>query len=121
MKTLILYSVLIFFLGISIHSSSYAKVLPIIEGAELLDTLAAQNDEKVNPPDLSTGLYKNTWLLHLFYTSDKYLKDEMIYKKGWSLSNSSINRQFTFLLIINPDIEFRYIRQNRSQFNLVDI
>ncbi len=121
MKTLLITLVLIFFLGISIHSNSYAKVLPIIEGTELMDTLASQNNEKANLPDLSTGIYKNVELEHVFYSIEKYPSKEVIYDARWLLCISSINRSLAFLLILKPDSEFRFNKQIRFQFNLVNI
>jgi len=98
----------IFLLGTTIHSSTNAKVLPIIEGAELLDTLDVQNNNKVNLPELSAGIYKNVELEHLFHAIDKYTLQIVMYNGERLLSNLSINTSYDYLLILKPNKKLRF-------------
>lgn len=71
---------LILFLNTILCSTSGAKVLPVIEGSELLDTLSTQNNEDLsNLPELTAGIHKYTGLENL-NTSDKYLTVKLFLK-----------------------------------------
>ena len=86
-----------------------------------MDTLASQNNEKANLPDLSTGIYKNVELEHAFYSIEKYLSKELIYDARWLLCVSSNNRSLAFLLILKPFKELGFNKQNPFRYNLVNI
>lgn len=88
MKNLPTAALLIFFLGFILASSSYAKVLPIIEGSELLDTLASQSNEELQMPALTAGLFK-----HMIHYVDKYPLEKLKYD-GKSISYYSISEDF---------------------------
>ena len=111
MKTLLLYLVLILFRGISIQSDSYAKVLPIIEGAELMDTSASQNNEITNLPELSVGIYKNIDIEPLIYCIDKYTFFVVMYKRESLLTYPSMSTSCNFLLILKPFKELIFNKQ----------
>jgi len=121
MKTLRITLVLIFFLGISIHSNSYAKVLPIIEGAEMIDTLASQNNEITNLPELSVGIYKNIDFEPLIYCIDKYPFLVVMYKRESLLTYPSMSTSCNFLLILKPYKELIFNKQIPIRYNLVNI
>lgn len=88
MKKLLSSSFLIFFLGVIISQNAEAKVLPVIEGSELLDTLASQSNEELQMPALTAGLFK-----HMIHYVDKYPLEKLKYD-GKSISYYSISEDF---------------------------
>jgi len=98
-------------MGISIQSNSNAKVLPIIEGAELMDTLASQNNEITNLPELSVGIYKYIDIEPLIYCIDKYTFLVVMYKRESLLTYPSMSTSFNFLLILKPFKELIFNKQ----------
>lgn len=117
MKNLLAALALLFLMGVAVHSSTNAKVLPIIEGAELLDTLDAQNNDKIIQPELSAGIYKNVDLRHLFYAIEKCILKEGCYSGEWL----SFIRPYTILFFLKPSKGLRYNDQILFQYNLVKI
>ncbi len=121
MKNLLATLVLLFLLGVTIHSSIYAKVLPIIEGAELLDTLDAQNNDKIIQPELSAGIYKNVDLRHSFCYIEKCLLKEVFYLGEGLSFISSFNKSYTILYFLKPSMRLKFNDHIRFQYNLVNI
>ena len=66
-----------FFLGFIICSPSNAKVLPIIEGSEILDSLASQNSEEHNMPELNAGIYKYVDFEYMINPHSNFLKEKL--------------------------------------------
>jgi hypothetical protein len=121
MKNLLATLVLLFLLGVTIHSSIYAKVLPIIEGAELLDTLDAQNSDKIIQPELSAWIYKNVDLRQSFYSLDKCLLKEVFYLSEGLSFISSFNKSYIILFFQKPSMRLRFNDQNRFKHKLINI
>jgi hypothetical protein len=121
MKNLLATLVLLFLLGVTFHSSINAKVLPIIEGAELMDTLDAQNNYKLIQPELSAGIYNNVGLRDSFYYIEKYLLKEVFYLSEELSIISSLNKSCTILFFLKPTMRLSFNDENRFHHKLVNI
>jgi hypothetical protein len=121
MKNLLATLVLLFLLGVTIHSSINAKVLPIIEGAELMDTLDAQNNYKLIQPELSAGIYNNVGLRDSFYYIEKYLLKEVFYLSEELSFISSLYKSCTILFFLKPTMRLSFNDENRFHHKLVNI
>ncbi len=79
MKKLLTVSSLVLILGAISYTNSEAKVLPVIEGSELLDTLASQSNEDLdNLPELTAGNYKNVETEYLNSPKNYFFKEKLI-------------------------------------------
>ena len=116
MKNLLTTTFLVFFLVFLVSSSSYAKVLPIIEGSELLDTLASQNNEELNMPSLTAGVYKYVDLEHMIVPQGNFLKEQLNSMDIWSHSFSFMNESENSILYLKPDNELIFTQQICTKF-----
>jgi hypothetical protein len=116
MKKLKSASFLIFLFATIIYSNSEAKVLPIIEGSELLDTLASQNNEVVNMPELTAGIYKHIDFKHMIPYIDKYPLTKKNYNGKWISCHSKIYIPFDSLLYPKPYTYIRFTGQTLSEY-----
>lgn len=121
MKNLLTILVLTYLLGTTIHSGVNARVLPIIEGDELLDSLASQNNDQINLPELVTGIFDSIYIEHPVNSFDKYHSPGMNYKRELLSSESSINIQHAFLSILRQNIDLKLTSKFQSPYTLVNI
>jgi hypothetical protein len=110
MKNLPTAALLIFFLGFILASSSYAKVLPIIEGSELLDTLASQSNEEPQMP-----------FKHMIHYVDKYPSEILKYDNKSKSYYSGLIIPFDFFLYPIPKNKIRFTRQTLFLYYLENI
>jgi hypothetical protein len=99
-----------------------AKVLPIIEGSELLDTLACQINEDINNmPELSAGIYKYVDLEYLNSPLIDFISEEFIYEGKWFCYYSTMDYPFDSILKPKSDNKIRFNRQiftHHDQWNI---
>lgn len=121
MKKFLRVSILIFFLGAIIYPNTEAKVLPIIEGSELLDTLASQNNEEINMPELSAGIYNHADFKHMLLYIDKYPSMKMDYNGKCVSCYSKIDLPFDSFFYLIPNNKIRFTGQILFQYYLENI
>lgn len=111
MKKLLTSTFLIFFLGTIICSSSDAKVLPVIEGSELLDSLASQNSEEINMAELTAMIYKYVELEYLINPLNNFPRKKLKNRDNWICCYSLMYNSFGSPLYPKPDNKLRFTRQ----------
>jgi hypothetical protein len=115
MKKLLTVSSLLLFLGAISYTNSEAKVLPVIEGSELLDTLASQSNDEINIPELSAGVYNHFDFKHIIPYVDNYPLLKMNYNGKWACCHSKINIPFDSFLYLMPNNKNEFTRYIQFQ------
>jgi len=115
MKNLLTASILIFFLGTIIYSNTEAKVLPIIEGSELLDTLASHNNDEFNMPDQTAGINETVDLEHVISTLNNFPVKKLSYRDKSLFCYSLKFKSYNSPLYFKPGNNLRFIGQFHAQ------
>ncbi len=104
MKIILTTSFLLLFLNTILCSTSGAKVLPVIEGSELLDTLATQNNGYFNSkPELIAWNYKYPGTENFISPQNYFLNERLFYGANRLCDLSLLNISFDSILNIKSD------------------
>ena len=118
MKKLLTVSSLVFFLGVISYINSEAKMLPVIEGSELLDTLASQNNEELNNmTELNAGIYKDVDLEYLDSPNYCFFKEKLNCMDKSFCPLSLMYDSFDSILNLKSDNKSRVMTINQSYFH----
>ena len=121
MKNFLTTTILVLFSGFILCSISNAKVLPIIEGSDLLDSLVSDINEELTIPDLHAGIYKSVALKHQLKPQNNFLKEKLKSMNKCPGCYSIIYESFYSHFYLKPYNRLGFIRQIATQNYLENI